>query len=145
NSQLSVEEKSIIAQRLNTNGVEDFSIDGDYFIVSIIDDNSETNEQKEQYYAEKAAAITTPFRGEGEKIGTNKVRDVQDHIRKYRYVVARNDVDAQTQTREYNRCELFETQSPNTRYHLICQQGGSNLEVGDETATRINNLQRAKK
>src|SRR5690606_11353204 len=66
NSQLSVEEKSIIAQRLNTNGVEDFSIDGAYFIVSIIDDNSETNEQKEQYYTEKAAAITTPFRGEGE-------------------------------------------------------------------------------
>src|SRR5690606_35035618 len=145
NSQHSVEEKSIIAQRLNTNGVEDFSIDGDYFIVSIIDDNSETNEQKEQYYAEKAAAITTPFRGEGEKIGTNKVRDVQEHIRKSRYVGARNDGDAQSQTREYDRSNLFEAQSTNIRHQIIGQQGASNLDVVDETATRIDNLQIAMK
>src|SRR5690625_5998399 len=44
--QLSVAEKSIIAQRLKNNGVEEFSIDGDYFIISIIDLKSETNEQK---------------------------------------------------------------------------------------------------
>src|SRR5690606_8880305 len=37
NSQLTVAEKSIIAQRLKSKGIEEFSIDGDYFIVSIID------------------------------------------------------------------------------------------------------------
>lgn len=108
NSQLSVEEKSIIAQRLKNSGVEDFSIDGDYFIVSIIDFNSETNEQKEQHYTEKATAITSPFTGEGEKIGTNKVRDVQEHYRKSKYVGARNEGDEQSQTREYDRSDLFE-------------------------------------
>src|SRR5690606_24386380 len=111
--QLSVAEKSIIAQRLKNKGVEEFSIDGDYFIVSIIDFNSETNEQKEKYYAEKAAAITSLFTGEGEKIGTNRVRDVQKHIRKSKYVGARNEGDEQSQTREYDRSDLFETQSQN--------------------------------
>src|SRR5690606_14785400 len=86
NSQLSVAEKSIIAQRLKNNGVEEFSIDGDYFIVSIIDFNSETNEQKKKHYAEKSTTITAPFRGVGERVGTNRVKDIQKHIRKSKYV-----------------------------------------------------------
>lgn len=121
-NQLSVAEKSIIAQRLKNKGVEEFSIDGDYFIVSIIDFNSETYEQKEEFYTEKVTSITTPFRGEGEKVGTNRVRDVQKHIRKSKYVGARNEGDEQSQTREYDRSDLFETQSSNTRYQVTGEQ-----------------------
>lgn len=116
--QLSVAEKSIIAQRLKNNGVEEFSIDGDYFIVSIIDFNSETNEQRKKHYAEKTTTITTLFRGEGERVGTNRVRDVQKHIRKSKYVGARNEGDEQSQTREYDRSDLFETQSQNINFQI---------------------------
>src|SRR5690606_23998272 len=124
NSQLSVAEKSIIAQRLKNDGVEEFSIDGDYFIVSIIDFNSETYEQKKKHYAEKTTAITTLFRGEGERVGTNKVRDVQNHSRKSKYVGARNEGDEQSQTREYDRSDLFEAQSPNINGPRIGDSGG---------------------
>gem|GEM_PF-5551749 len=122
--QLSVAEKSIIAQRLKNNGVEEFSIDGDYFIVSIIDLKSETNEQKKEFYAEKSTAITTLFRGEGEKIGTNKVKDIQNHFRKSKSVGARNAGDEQSQTRgEYDRSDLFEAQSPNIISQSTGEQG----------------------
>src|SRR5690606_31019428 len=118
-SQLSVAEKSIIAQRLKSNGVEEFSIDGDYFIVSIIDLKSETNEQKKEFYAEKSTAITTLFRGVGERVGTNRVKDIQNHSRKSKSVGARNAGDEQSQTRgEYDRSDLFEAQSPNIRYQI---------------------------
>src|SRR5690606_5779674 len=127
-SQLSVAEKSIIAQRLKNNGVEEFSIDGDYFIVSIIDLKSETNEQKKEFYAEKATAITTLFRGEGEKIGTNKVKDIQEHIRKSKSVGARNAGDEQSQTREYDRSDLFKAQSPNIISQSTGEQGARNLD-----------------
>src|SRR5690606_334235 len=88
----------------------------DYFIVSIIDFNSETNEQKKKFYAEKSTTITTLFRGEGERVGTNRVRDVQKFIRKSKYVGARNEGDEQSQTREYDRSDLFEAQSPNINF-----------------------------
>ena len=35
--ELTVEEKSDIAQKLNNSKIAEFSIDGDYFIVSLID------------------------------------------------------------------------------------------------------------
>src|SRR5690606_13661865 len=120
--QLSVAEKSIIAQRLKNNGVEEFSIDGDYFIVSIIDFSSETNEQKKKFYAEKSTTITTLFTGEGGKIGTNKVRDVQENFRKSKYVGARNEGDEQSQTREYDRSDLFEAQSQNISSQATVEQ-----------------------
>src|SRR5690606_29198568 len=80
---------------------------------SIIDFKSETNEQKKEFYAEKHAAITTPFRGDGERVGANRVKDIQKHIRKSKYVGARNEGDEQSQTREYDRSDLFEAQSQN--------------------------------
>ncbi len=94
--QLTTEEKSIIAQALNKNGVNGFSIDGDYFIVSIIDLNSETDEQRNRFYQNTYEAATSPFGGEGARIGTNKVRGVQENIRASRYVAARNEGDEQS-------------------------------------------------
>ncbi|MEZ4908164.1 MAG: hypothetical protein R2771_11135 [Saprospiraceae bacterium] len=41
------------AKTLKDNGINEFSIDGDYFIVSIIDFKSENYEQAEFYYNEK--------------------------------------------------------------------------------------------
>src|SRR5690606_568380 len=92
--------------------------------ISIIDFNSETNAQKKKHYAEKTTAITTLFRGEGERVGTNKVRDVQNHSRKSKYVGARNEGDEQSQTREYDRSNLFEAQSPNINGPRIGDSGG---------------------
>ncbi|MEZ4908990.1 MAG: hypothetical protein R2771_15430 [Saprospiraceae bacterium] len=106
--QLSVKEKANIAKTLKDNGINEFSIDGDYFIVSIIDFNSENYEQKKLYYDEKQDAITTLFGREGGGIGTNKTKNIQESIRKSQYVGARNEGNEQSQTREYDKRNLFE-------------------------------------
>src|SRR5690606_3048734 len=98
----------------------------------IIDLNSETNEQRKEFYAEKSTAITTPFRGVGERVGTNRVKDIQNHSRKSKSVGARNAGDEQSQTRgEYERSDLFEAQSPNIRYQVTGEQDAHNLEQVD--------------
>src|SRR5690606_20277340 len=64
-------------------------------------------------------AITTLFRGVGERVGTNKVKDIQNHFRKSKSVGARNAGDEQSQTRgEYDRSDLFEAQSPNINFQI---------------------------
>lgn len=105
---LTVAEKAIVAQRLKQNGINDFSIDRDFFIVSILDFNSETYEQREQSFHEKQASIATAFRGEGEKVGANRVKNVRRTVRKTKYVGGRNAGDEQSQTREYDKRDFFE-------------------------------------
>ena len=79
-------------------------------------------------YAKAYESITTPFRGKGEKVGANKVRSVQNLVRKSRYVGARNEGDGQTATREYDKRNLFEA------------QGGVKPTVNDGGSSTINNI-----
>ncbi|GAB1395312.1 MAG TPA: hypothetical protein PKN57_11965 [Saprospiraceae bacterium] len=107
--ELTVEEKSDIAQKLNNSKIAEFSIDGDYFIVSLIDFDSETRQQKLEKYEKKWNTITALFRGDGGKDRGNKTTVISENFRKSKYVGARNEGDEQSQTREYDRSDLFET------------------------------------
>lgn len=107
--ELTVEEKSDIAQKLNNSKIAEFSIDGDYFIVSLIDFDSETRQQKLEKYEKKWNTITALFGGDGGKDRGNKTTVISENFRKSKYVGARNEGDEQSQTREYDRSDLFET------------------------------------
>ncbi len=107
--ELTVAEKSDIAQKLNNSKIAEFSIDGDYFIVSLLDFDSETEQQKIEKYEKKWNTITALFRGEGGKDRGNKTTVISENFRKSKYVGARNEGDEQSQTREYDRSDLFET------------------------------------
>ena len=107
--ELTVEEKSDIAQKLNNSKIAEFSIDGDYFIVSLLDFDSETKQQKFEKYEKKWNTITALFGGDGGKDRGNKTTVISENFRKSKYVGARNEGDEQSQTREYDRSDLFET------------------------------------
>lgn len=66
---------------------------------------------KKENYEQKRNAITTLFSGETRLVGENTVRDVQKNFRKSKYVGARNEGDEFSQTREYDRNNLFEKES----------------------------------
>ena len=108
-NELTVEEKSDIAQKLINSKIAEFSIDGDYFIVSLLDFDSETKQQKFEKYEKKWNTITALFGGDGGKDRGNKTTVISENFRKSKYVGARNEGDEQSQTREYDRSDLFET------------------------------------
>lgn len=66
---------------------------------------------KKENYEQKRNAITTLFSGETRLVGENTVRDVQKNFRKSKYVGARNERDGFSQTREYDKYNLFEKES----------------------------------
>lgn len=109
--ELTVEEKTDIAQKLNKSKITEFSIDGDYFIVSLLDFDSETEQQKLEKYEDKKNTIAALFRGKGGKDREGKFGTISVSNRKSKYVGARNEGDEQSQTREYDRSDLFETPS----------------------------------
>ena len=109
NQELTVEEKSEIAQKLNNSKIAEFSIDGDYFIVSLIDFESETEQQKIENYEKKRNTIATLFVRERGKNREDRFGVLSENNRKSKYVGARNEGDEISQTREYDRSDLFET------------------------------------
>ncbi len=134
-NELTVEEKSDIAQKLNNSKITEFSIDGDYFIVSLLDFDSETAQQKLEKYEKKWDTITALFRGEGGKDRGNKTTVISENFRKSKFVGARNEGDEQSQTREYDRSDLFETQSSQKVEGVtptVPEQGRQNQEDIDD-------------
>lgn len=106
-NELTISEKSKLAQDLKKLGFEEFSIDGDYFIISHID-FSENEQQKIENYEKSRNALQRIFSEEGGQIGTNGVKKHEVHIRKSKYVGATNEGDTSSETRTYNRSALFE-------------------------------------
>ena len=128
-SELTVEEKSIAAQSLRDNGVQEFSIDGDFLLINVIDFNSETNEQQEQNYTKIKETVAALFSGEGSPIRTILTGNVQENVRKSKYVGARNEGDKQSQTREYDRSDLFEERIVPTETDSIIAHKQRQLEI----------------
>ena len=62
-----------------------------------------------------ATAITAPFSGEGGMVGSNHVKNVQENFRKSQYDGGRNEGDEQSQTRQYDRSDLFKERSLDTK------------------------------
>ena len=77
-NELTVEEKSDIAQKLINSKIAEFSIDGDYFIVSLLDFDSETKQQKFEKYEKKWNTITALFGGDGGKDRGNKTTVISE-------------------------------------------------------------------
>lgn len=128
-SELTVEEKSIAAQALRDNGIQEFSIDGDFLLINVIDFNSETNEQQEQNFTKIKETVAALFSGEGSPIRTILTGNVQENVRKSRYVGARNEGDKQSQTREYDRSDLFEERIVPTETDSVIAHKQRQLEI----------------
>ncbi len=74
--------------------------------------------KKEEHYVNVQNGIEKATGGVGGKIGANKIRKSETLIRASRYVSARNERDERSQTREYDRSDLFEKKVGDQRFSI---------------------------
>lgn len=107
--EMSVVDKSEIAQALNKEGINDFSIDGDYFLISVMDFDSTSNAQKIENYEKKRDTIDGVFGRGFETDRGNRFEKREVIYRQSKLISGRNEGNEQ-QERRYNRSDVFEEQ-----------------------------------
>lgn len=109
--QLSSREKSSLAKALTANGVEEFSIDGDYVNISVIDFSTEDYGKKKENFE---ATIKSIYRGiNSANVGAG-FKSTGYRIRKSRFIESRESASGRKskQTRSYNRSNFLKGYKP---------------------------------
>lgn len=135
NDKLTMKERVDLTNELEKAGIKAFSVDGDFFKVSIIqDENLSITEKEEDYEQQHTAVLKAIINAKlGEKLG-----DYHTMPRKSRYIAATNE-GSEEQTRQYKRSDLSKKEKVAQWYDKYKTHDLNKYPVGvDEKEVEVN-------